>query len=61
MAEGARLLSECRFTLTEGSNPSLSAKAGRPLGCPALLFLFSGLVGEFVGMMSLTVDQEELT
>jgi len=26
-----------------------------------LLFLFSGLVGEFVGMMSLTVDQEELT
>ena len=31
-ADGARLLSECRFTATEGSNPSLSAILTAPAG-----------------------------
>ena len=31
-ADGARLLSECRVTATEGSNPSLSAIPSVPVG-----------------------------
>ena len=41
MAEGARLLSVCRFTPTEGSNPSLSATSTRRRASVPSLYLAS--------------------